>query len=43
MSAPTSAPSKLGLEREIVDQAVLERAISRFRDEGIVLPTLISL
>jgi cysteine synthase len=43
MSAPTSAPSKLGLEREIVDQAVLERAIARFRDEGIVLPTFAQL
>jgi cysteine synthase len=34
---------QLGLEREIVDAKVLERTIGRFREAGIVLPTLTEL
>ncbi len=30
---------RLGLEDEVVDPAVLERTIARFRDRGVVLPT----
>lgn len=39
MAAPSSTPTKLGLERDVVDEAVLARAVARFRDEGILLPT----
>jgi cysteine synthase len=34
---------QLGLEREVVDAQVLERTIGRFREAGIVLPTLAEL
>ncbi len=34
---------RLGHERDIVDQAVLERTVTRFRDAGIVLPTFAQL
>jgi len=42
-AAATAAPSKLGLERDIVDEAVLARAVDRFRDENILLPTFAQL
>lgn len=34
---------RLGLERELVDKTVYERAVGRFRDAGIVLPTFAEL
>lgn len=34
---------RLGLERELVDRNVYERAVGRFRDAGIVLPTFAEL
>ncbi|MBM3471513.1 MAG: pyridoxal-phosphate dependent enzyme [Armatimonadetes bacterium] len=34
---------RLGLERELVDRTVYERAVGRFRDAGIVLPTFAEL
>ncbi len=36
-------PQKLGLERDVVDQAILERSVERFRAERIVLPTFAEL
>ena len=34
---------RLGLERELVDPAVYERTVGRFREQGIVLPTFAQL
>jgi cysteine synthase A len=34
---------RLGLEREVVDAAVYARAVSRFRDSGIAMPTFAQL
>jgi cysteine synthase len=31
--------ARLGLEREVVDRAVYERTVARFREAGVVLPT----
>ena len=35
--------SVLGLEAHVVDQRVLEGAVRRFRDAGIILPTIAEL
>ncbi|HET9599166.1 MAG TPA: pyridoxal-phosphate dependent enzyme [Anaeromyxobacteraceae bacterium] len=35
--------AKLGLERSVVDPAVYERTLGRFREAGVVLPTLSQL
>ena len=32
--------TRLGLERDIVDRAVYDRTVARFRDTGVALPTL---
>ena len=34
---------RLGLEREVVDQAVYESSVRRFREAGIVMPTFAQL
>ena len=35
--------ARLGLEREVVDRAVYDRAVGRFREAGIRLPTFAEL
>ncbi len=43
MTTPASGMPALGLEDHIVDQGVLDRAVSRFRDARIVLPAFAEL
>src|SRR5712692_6240336 len=43
MTTPASRMPALGLEDHIVDQGVLDRAVSRFRDARIVLPAFAEL
>lgn len=43
VSTASTVPTKLGLERDIVDESILGAAVERFRAERIVLPTFAEL